>query len=101
VVVVGYPHIYKVPGSCIFGLSTTKRNAINSSADVLSQVLSDRAGAHGFRYLSGISAFAGHEICGSSPYWLHSIDFSMIQQSYHPTADGQNGYYNALRTITG
>ncbi len=102
VIVVGYPHLYVLGGSCLVGLSDTKRAAINQSADVLAQVVSARASAHGFRFLDGRSAFAGHEICGARPFWLHSIEFTAIDESYHPTADGQNlGYFAALRAMTG
>jgi hypothetical protein len=102
VIVVGYPHLYRIGGSCILGLSDTKRAAINQSADVLAQVVSARAAAHGFRFLDGRSAFAGHEICAARPFWLHSIEITSIDESYHPTADGHNlGYFAALRAITG
>ena len=102
VIVVGYPRMYKLGGGCIVGLSDTKRAAINQSADVLAQVIGDRAAAHGFRFLDGRAAFSGHEICGSRPFWLHSVDFSALDESYHPTVDGQNlGYFAALRAITG
>jgi hypothetical protein len=102
VIVVGYPRMYKLGGGCFGGLSDTKRAAINQSADVLAQVVSGRASAHGFRFLDGRSAFSGHEICAARPFWLHSINFSAIDESYHPTVDGQNlGYFAALRGMTG
>jgi GDSL-like Lipase/Acylhydrolase family len=102
VIVVGYPRMYKLGGGCILGLSDTKRAAINQSADVLAQVIGDRAAAHGFRFLDGRVAFSGHEICATRPFWLHSVDFSALDESYHPTVDGQNlGYFAALRGITG
>lgn len=102
VIVVGYPRMYKLGGGCFFGLSDTKRAAINQSADVLASVISGRAAAHGFRFLDGRSAFSGHEICASRPFWLHSVNWSNIGESYHPTVDGQNlGYFAALRGMTG
>lgn len=102
VIVVGYPRIYRLGGSCIVGLSDTKRAAINQSADVLASVISARAAAHGFRFLDGRSAFSGHEICAARPFWLHSIEWTSIDESYHPTSDGHNlGYFNALRAMTG
>ena len=102
VIVVGYPRIYRIGGSCFVGLSDTKRAAINQSADVLASVIGDRASAHGFRFLDGRSAFSGHEICAARPFWLHSVNFSALDESYHPTVDGQNlGYFAALRGITG
>ncbi|KAA2254302.1 SGNH/GDSL hydrolase family protein [Solihabitans fulvus] len=100
VVVVGYPHIYQVPGSCSVGLSNTKRTAINSGSDTLAGVISQRASAHGFRFLDGQQTFAGHEIC-SSDWWLNSLTWP-IMESYHPTQDGQIlGYTPALTAIVG
>jgi lysophospholipase L1-like esterase len=102
VIVVGYPRMYRLGGSCLVGLSDTKRAAINQSADVLASVVSARAAAFGFRFLDGRSAFSGHEICAARPYWLHSVNLGALDESYHPTADGQNlGYFAALRSITG
>ncbi len=102
VIVVGYPRMYKLGGGCIAGLSDTKRAAINQSADVLAQVIADRAAAHGFGFLDGRTAFAGHEICATRPFWLHSVDVTALDESYHPTVDGQKlGYLAALQAITG
>jgi lysophospholipase L1-like esterase len=102
VVIVGYPRMYRLGGSCFAGLSDTKRAAINQSADVLAQVISGRAAAFGFGFLDGRSAFSGHEICAARPFWLHSVNWSSIEESYHPTVDGHNlGYFAALRAITG
>jgi hypothetical protein len=86
VIVVGYSRMYRLGGSCIVGLSDTKRAAINQSADVLASVVSARAAAFGFRFLDGRSAFSGHEICATRPYWLHSVNWGALDESYHPTA---------------
>lgn len=102
VIVVGYPRMYRLGGSCFFGLSDTKRAAINQSSDVLASVTAGRAAAFGFRFLDGRSAFSGHEVCAARPFWLHSVNWSQLDESYHPTVDGQNlGYFAALRAITG
>ncbi len=99
VVVVGYPHIYKLNGSCWIGLSETKRAAINQSSDVLAQVISGRAAAFGFTYLDGRNTFAGHEICASGTRWINSVTWP-IDESYHPNATGQRGgYYNPLEAV--
>ncbi|AUG80927.1 lipase [Kitasatospora sp. MMS16-BH015] len=94
VVVLGYPHLYQVPGSCIFGISDTKRTAINSAADTLDTVISQRVAAAGANFAWGDvrSAFATHEICGSSTTWLNSTTLP-IDESYHPKAAGQSGGY--------
>lgn len=92
VVVLGYPHFYKLGGDCVVGLSETKRAAINAAADELNSVTAKRAADHGFTFGDVAGAFTGHEIC-SNDEWLHSLDWLNLTQSYHPTADGQSGGY--------
>jgi hypothetical protein len=100
VVVLGYPRFYKVPGSCVVGLSDTKRSAINSGADTLTQVTSGRAAAAGFTYVDMRTSWTGHEIC-SGDLWLNSLTWP-VEESYHPNKNGQSkGYLPALNTITG
>ncbi|MGA6168071.1 SGNH/GDSL hydrolase family protein [Amycolatopsis magusensis] len=95
VYVLGYPRFYKVPGSCDVGLSDTKRSAINSGADALASVTSAQASSAGFTFVDVRNAFTGHEIC-SSDRWLHSLTWP-VDESYHPTANGQKlGYLAAL-----
>jgi lysophospholipase L1-like esterase len=92
VVVVDYPRFYHDLWYCV-GLSSTDRDKINEAADVLDGVTSSAASRHGFSFADVRSAFAsGHEICDGSS-WLHSVDWSNITQSYHPTAAGQSGGY--------
>ncbi|HWO68169.1 MAG TPA: SGNH/GDSL hydrolase family protein [Umezawaea sp.] len=100
VVVLGYPRIYKVPGSCSVGLSDTKRAAINSASDVLATVISGRAGAKAFAYQDVRTAFTGHEIC-SGDWWLNSLSFP-VDESYHPNKNGQKlGYLPAFTAAAG
>ena len=92
VVVVDYPRFYHDLWYCV-GLSSTDRNKINEAADVLDGVIQNAAGRHGFKFADVRAAFAsGHEICDGSS-WLHSVDWTNIVQSYHPTASGQSGGY--------
>jgi hypothetical protein len=94
VVVLDYPEFYDLSHSwyCI-GLSGTSRSKINEGADVLDGVTATEAGKYGFSFADVRSRFAaGHEICDSSS-WMHSVDWSNITQSYHPTASGQSGGY--------
>jgi lysophospholipase L1-like esterase len=89
VVVLDYPHLYQVPGSCLFGISDTSRTAIDGAADVIDNVISQEAAAYGFSFADVRPDFdAGHEICGSSDAWLHSTTIP-TNESYHPTAAGQ------------
>ena len=100
VVVLGYPRLYKVPGTCNVGLSDTKRAAINSGSDALHNTISARAGAAGFTYIDVRGVFTGHEICSSS-WWLNSLSWP-VEESYHPNRAGhQSGYLPALRSVVG
>ncbi|MEV7180268.1 SGNH/GDSL hydrolase family protein [Kitasatospora sp. NPDC093679] len=91
VVVLGYPHLYKIGGSCTFGISDTSRNAINGAADTIDSVIADRAGAAGFAFGDVRQVFTDHEIC-SSDWWLNSTRV-IVHESYHPNATGHaNGY---------
>jgi lysophospholipase L1-like esterase len=94
VVVLGYPRFYHVGVWYCVGLSDTSRAKINEGADVLDSVISAAASRHGFSFGDVRSSFAaGHEICDGDASWLHSVDWSNIVQSYHPTAAGQSGGY--------
>ncbi|MEV7615629.1 SGNH/GDSL hydrolase family protein [Streptomyces sp. NPDC089799] len=92
VVVIGYPRFYKLGGSCIAGLSEGERTAINGAADHLNAAVAKRAADHGFAFASVVGAFTGHEICSGSA-WLHSLNWTNIGESYHPTAAGHSGGY--------
>lgn len=91
IVVLGYPWFYDLTKSCI-GLSQTSRTSIDGGIDVLDSITSTAAQKAGATYADVRSAFAAHEICDSNR-WLHSINFLDIQESYHPTADGQKYGY--------
>ncbi|MYT72843.1 MULTISPECIES: SGNH/GDSL hydrolase family protein [unclassified Streptomyces] len=92
VVVIGYPRFYKLSGSCIAGLSENERSAINSASDLLNTTIAKRVADHGFTFGDVRPAFSGHEIC-SGDSWLHSVNWTNIGESYHPTAAGQSGGY--------
>lgn len=91
VVVLGYPRFYDLTKSCI-GLSKTSRTAIDGGIDLLDSITATAAQNAGATYADVRSAFGAHEICDSNR-WLHSINFLDIQESYHPTADGQKYGY--------
>jgi lysophospholipase L1-like esterase len=98
VVVLGYPHMYKIDGNCVVGLSEASRSAINSAADDLDAVTAKRAADHGFSFGDVRPAFSGHEIC-TADRWLHSVTWP-VDDSYHPTAAGQSGgYYPVLESL--
>lgn len=91
VVVLGYPHFYKIGGSCVVGLSDTSRGYINEGADTLDEVIEKAAVNAGFTFADVRPAFTGHEICSGSE-WLHSVTWP-VDESYHPTATGQKQGY--------
>ncbi|MET8677452.1 SGNH/GDSL hydrolase family protein [Streptomyces sp. NPDC004647] len=91
VVVLGYPRLYKLNGSCIAGLSEKERAALNAASDDLNATTAKRAADHGFTFGDVTTTFNGHEIC-SSDSWIHSVSWP-IENSYHPTAAGQSGGY--------
>ena len=94
VVVLDYPRFYDLGVWYCIGLSSTSRSKINEGADVLDGVISAAASRHGFAFADVRSRFAAdHEICDGGSSWLHSVDFTDIEQSYHPTASGQSGGY--------
>jgi lysophospholipase L1-like esterase len=92
VVVLDYPHLYAVPGDCLFGISDTSRSAINGAADDLASVTAKEVAKYGnFSFGDVRAAFSGHEICTDSE-WLHSTTYP-IDESYHPNSAGQSGGY--------
>ncbi|HWE89862.1 MAG TPA: SGNH/GDSL hydrolase family protein [Pseudonocardiaceae bacterium] len=103
VVVLGYPEFYASPGTCVVGMDSAKHSYINGGADALDSRISTEAGKYGFRFVDVRSSFAaGHEICGSSTGWLHSVVWTDIDESYHPTVAGYSqGYLPELDTVTG
>jgi lysophospholipase L1-like esterase len=93
VVVLGYPNLYDLSKSstCI-GLSTTDRTDLNQAAGELDAAIQAAATARGDAFVDVRPAFAGHNICDSSP-WLHSVNILDVSESYPPTAAGQaDGY---------
>ncbi|MER5184141.1 SGNH/GDSL hydrolase family protein [Streptomyces sp. NPDC002896] len=92
VVVLGYPHLYKLKGDCVGGLSETVRSALNRAVNHLNAVTAKRAADHGFTFGDVRDTFSGHEICSGRP-WLRSINLLAVTESYHPTATGQSHGY--------
>lgn len=92
VVVVGYPRFYQLNGTCVVGMTEKERAAINGAADHLNTLLAKRAADRGYRFADVTATFTGHEIC-SPASWLHSVNWTNIGESYHPTAQGQSGGY--------
>ncbi|MFE9098128.1 SGNH/GDSL hydrolase family protein [Streptomyces sp. NPDC007264] len=92
VVVLGYPRLYRLKGTCVAGLPEAARSAVNDAVDNLNSVIAKRAADHGFTFADVAPAFSGHEICSGSP-WLRSVNWLAPVESYHPTVLGQSEGY--------
>ncbi|AVH60704.1 MULTISPECIES: SGNH/GDSL hydrolase family protein [Streptomyces] len=90
VVVLGYPHLYKLNGTCVAGLAEKARSALNNAVDHLNGVIAKRAADHGFTFADVRAAFTGHEICSAGPSWMRSVNWLAPTESYHPTDLGQS-----------
>ncbi|MEV4348699.1 SGNH/GDSL hydrolase family protein [Actinoplanes sp. NPDC049596] len=98
VIVLGYPILFDTSSaSCgLAGMSLTKRRALNEGAQVLDDLIRDRAQAAGFTWSDVRDEFQGHGICSSSPY-LNGLTLLPPQNSFHPNANGYRyGYLPAL-----
>ncbi len=97
VVVLGYPRLFETTTTCGRGaMSPAKRRSLNAGADELATVISARARAAGFTYADVRDAFAGHGICGRTP-WINNFSLLRVPASFHPTAAGYaDGYLPAL-----
>ncbi|MFI1126042.1 hypothetical protein ACH4VS_33620 [Streptomyces hygroscopicus] len=103
VVVVGYPRLYTIGGTCgIFGLSDTERTALNSLADTLDSVLADQVTRAGFTFLDPRAAFDPHTICSLAETWVTSLELDKINESYHPNQAGhRQGYLPLVTALAG
>ncbi|MFE2751936.1 SGNH/GDSL hydrolase family protein [Actinosynnema sp. NPDC059335] len=98
VVVLGYPRIFSFETLCL--MTSAKRKAINRAADVMSEVIADRAKAAGFEYGDVRGVFEGHGVCAQRP-WINGVVLSATDRSYHPNRDGQeSGYLRTLDSAT-
>lgn len=92
-VVVGYPRLFEDVSKCR-SLSHTKRTAINTAANLLSDVTAKRAASAGATYVDVRDEFSGHGVCAATP-WINGLT-SPTSNSYHPNKAGQAGYAQAL-----
>ncbi len=96
IVFMDYPDFYDLNVSLCVGLSGTSRAKIDEGINLLDSLIQQAAARHGAVFADVRSAFSGHELCDGSG-WLHSVDWTNIGDSYHPTATGQaSGYYPVL-----
>jgi len=99
-VVLGYPRIFELGGSCgVLGMPAANRAIVDEGADVLDGVIRSRAEASGAVYVDAVPAFAGHGVCAASP-WINGAVLSVVD-SFHPNAAGYTGgYLPALEAVT-
>jgi lysophospholipase L1-like esterase len=100
VVVLSYPLIFDT-SSPFCEMSTAKRRALNSGAEVLDAMIKQRAEAAGFVYSEVRDEFSGHGVCSSRPY-LNGLTIVPPQNSYHPNSSGYaSGYLPAFSGAAG
>jgi len=100
VVVMGYPHLYTLGGSCVIGIGDTSRSYLNHAADVLDDTIAKEAANEGVHFADVRDIFANHGIC-SSDRWLNSVTLP-LSDSYHPNVKGHAyGYLPVLDSVTG
>jgi GDSL-like Lipase/Acylhydrolase family len=96
-VVLDYPIFYQLGTFCV-GLSATSHSKIDEGINLLDGVISSAASRHGFTFGDVRSAFVGHQLCSGGTKWLHALNFTDLDESYHPTAAGQSGGYLPVLT---
>jgi lysophospholipase L1-like esterase len=96
VIVLGYPDFYDLSPSLCLGLSGADHQSLDAAANDLDSVLQSAAAAHGDTFADVRTGFSGHELCDGAS-WLNSITLP-IDNSYHPTATGQQSGYLPVLT---
>jgi lysophospholipase L1-like esterase len=95
VVVVGYPRIFNGEDcNALTWFSPDDESRLNATADLIDSKISAAATAKGFTFVSPVSAFIGHAVCGS-PEWLNGLS-SPVSDSYHPNKLGHSSGYTPL-----
>ena len=92
VVLLDYPDFYDLSVPVCIGLDSTKHKTLDAGINDIDGVLKTAAANDGATFADVRSQFSGHELCDGAG-WLHSVDWSNIGESYHPTATGQKDGY--------
>jgi lysophospholipase L1-like esterase len=103
IVVLDYPEFYDLnSGDVCVGLDSTDRSAIDQGANDLDSVIETAAHNNGDTFVDVRGAFTGHELCDDGNEWLHALNILNIDESYHPTAAGQqDGYLPVFTNAAG
>jgi lysophospholipase L1-like esterase len=101
VVVLGYPRLFMgVDCNALTFFSSAEMTRLNTTADIMKNVISARAAAYGFTFKDPIPAFTGHAVC-SSTEWLNGLS-NPVSDSYHPNRTGhKSGYEPLVRSVIG
>ncbi|MDA1360379.1 SGNH/GDSL hydrolase family protein [Glycomyces luteolus] len=97
VYVLGYPRLFNGESACgaLKQPNVGEQVRMNEAADLLAEVLQNKAEEHGFTFVDVRDAFDGHAICDDVAY-LNGLAYPTAE-SYHPTAMGhRDGYYPAV-----
>ncbi|MCW2799271.1 MAG: hydrolase family protein [Aeromicrobium sp.] len=95
VVVVGYPRLFNGEDcNALTWFSPDDESRLNATADLIDSKISAAATAKGFTFVSPVSAFIGHAVCGS-PEWLNGLS-NPVSDSYHPNKLGHSSGYTPL-----
>lgn len=96
IMVMGYPRLFE-EGECgTLDLSASKRQLLNRGAEMLNQVIAERAEQAGLMFVDVREQFDGHGVCGRQQVWINAL-VSPLVESFHPTALGhREGYLPAL-----
>lgn len=91
VVVVGYPRLFSPEFGDYLGASVPEQMALNEGADLLDEVIAERAAAHGFQFVDVRERFDGHGVNSDEPWIL-----GPGPGSFHPNPHGYRAYSAAL-----
>ncbi len=101
VVVVGYPRGFDpLRVSCFqgYGITSTEADLLNELTDDLDAAIETAATSAGFTYVDPNGAFAGHDVCASTPYvnGFGPVFGGDARDAYHPTAAGHSSGFEPL-----
>ncbi len=98
--VLGYPEFYDLGQTgCGDFLDAGKQAMLDAASAKLDAAIA--AATHtvrGLGYRDVRAEFRGHQLCDADP-WVHGLDLSDINSSYHPTAEGQQAYLAAFEGL--
>jgi hypothetical protein len=95
VVVVGYPRLFNGEDcNALTWFSPDDESRLNATADLIDSKISAAASAKGFTFVSPVTSFIGHAVCGN-PEWLNGLS-NPVSDSYHPNKLGHSSGYTPL-----